>query len=79
MRVSYGNGNWFSPPELPLEKSGWLENLKTTQTTNGANILVLGLTFKENCPDIRNSKVFDILNTFLFFSIFIFTNLDVLL
>lgn len=26
-----------------------------------ANILVLGLTFKENCPDIRNSKVIDII------------------
>jgi len=25
-----------------------------------ANILVLGLTFKENCPDIRNTKVVDI-------------------
>ena len=24
-------------------------------------VLVLGLTFKENCPDIRNSKVFDII------------------
>jgi UDP-N-acetyl-D-galactosamine dehydrogenase len=28
---------------------------------NGANILVLGATFKENCPDMRNSKVFDII------------------
>ncbi len=27
-----------------------------------ANVLVLGLTFKENCPDIRNSKVIDIIN-----------------
>jgi UDP-N-acetyl-D-galactosamine dehydrogenase len=27
---------------------------------NGARILVLGLTFKENCPDIRNSKVVDV-------------------
>jgi len=27
-----------------------------------ANILVLGLTFKEDCPDIRNSKVFDIID-----------------
>jgi len=27
---------------------------------NGATILLLGATFKENCPDIRNSKVFDI-------------------
>jgi UDP-N-acetyl-D-galactosamine dehydrogenase len=26
----------------------------------GASILLLGATFKENCPDIRNSKVFDI-------------------
>ena len=27
---------------------------------NGARVLVLGLTFKENCPDIRNTKVVDI-------------------
>ena len=27
-----------------------------------ANILVLGLTYKENCPDIRNTKVFDIID-----------------
>lgn len=28
---------------------------------NGASIVVLGLTFKENCPDLRNSKVVDII------------------
>ena len=28
----------------------------------GAKVLVLGLTFKENCPDLRNSKVIDIIN-----------------
>lgn len=27
---------------------------------NGANVLILGLAFKENCPDIRNTKVIDI-------------------
>ena len=27
-------------------------------------ILILGLTFKENCPDIRNSKVLDIVRSF---------------
>jgi UDP-N-acetyl-D-galactosamine dehydrogenase len=27
-----------------------------------ANILVLGFTFKENCPDVRNTRVVDILN-----------------
>ena len=26
----------------------------------GANILILGFTFKENCPDVRNTKVIDI-------------------
>ena len=26
----------------------------------GSNIIVLGLTFKENCPDLRNSKVADV-------------------
>jgi UDP-N-acetyl-D-glucosamine/UDP-N-acetyl-D-galactosamine dehydrogenase len=27
----------------------------------GARVLVLGVTFKENCPDIRNSKVVDVI------------------
>ena len=29
-----------------------------------SNILVLGLTFKENCPDLRNTRVVDIVNEF---------------
>ena len=28
----------------------------------GARVLVLGITFKENCPDVRNSKVVDVVN-----------------
>jgi UDP-N-acetyl-D-galactosamine dehydrogenase len=28
---------------------------------NGARILVLGLAFKENCPDLRNSKIVDVI------------------
>lgn len=28
-----------------------------------ANILILGITFKENCPDIRNTKIVDIYHT----------------
>jgi UDP-N-acetyl-D-galactosamine dehydrogenase len=27
-----------------------------------ANILIMGITFKENCPDVRNTKVVDIIN-----------------
>lgn len=29
----------------------------------GSKVLVLGLTFKENCPDVRNTKVVDIVNS----------------
>ncbi|MDL0088938.1 nucleotide sugar dehydrogenase [Campylobacter gastrosuis] len=29
---------------------------------NKARVLVLGVTFKENCPDIRNSRVIDVIN-----------------
>ena len=29
----------------------------------GSKILVLGFTFKENCPDVRNTKVIDIIKT----------------
>ena len=29
-----------------------------------ANVLIMGLTFKENCPDIRNSKVIDLISEF---------------
>ena len=28
----------------------------------GASILVLGITFKENCPDVRNTRVVDVIN-----------------
>jgi len=36
--------------------------IKRNQCVKNANVLVLGITFKENCPDIRNSKVIDVVN-----------------
>lgn len=36
--------------------------IRQKMPVSGARVLVLGLTFKENCPDIRNTKVVDILN-----------------
>ena len=30
-------------------------------TIKGSNVLILGITFKENCPDIRNSRVIDVI------------------
>ena len=41
--------------------------LSKNQLINKAKVLIMGITFKENCPDIRNSRVIDIiheLNTF---------------
>lgn len=35
--------------------------LKKCIQVEGANVLVLGLAFKENCPDLRNTKVIDII------------------
>lgn len=29
---------------------------------NGASILILGITFKENCPDVRNTKIVDVIH-----------------
>ena len=34
--------------------------LKKSIQPKGARVLMLGLTFKENCPDLRNTKVVDI-------------------
>ena len=34
---------------------------KDAKVKNG-KVLVMGITFKENCPDIRNSKVIDVIN-----------------
>ncbi|NRD20567.1 nucleotide sugar dehydrogenase [Winogradskyella eckloniae] len=35
--------------------------IKKGATIKGSKALVLGITFKENCPDIRNSRVIDII------------------
>jgi len=35
--------------------------IKKAHTINNSKVLVLGITFKENCPDIRNSKVIDVI------------------
>jgi UDP-N-acetyl-D-galactosamine dehydrogenase len=37
------------------------EMIKQGLLVKGARILVLGITFKENCPDVRNTKVIDVI------------------
>ncbi len=36
--------------------------IKNDITVKGSNILLLGITFKENCPDVRNTRVTDIVH-----------------
>ena len=36
--------------------------IKKDIPVNGADILILGITFKENCPDVRNTKAVDLIS-----------------
>lgn len=35
--------------------------IKNRHQVEGAKVLIMGLTFKENCPDIRNTRVIDVI------------------
>ena len=35
--------------------------IKKGITVNRASLLMLGITFKENCPDVRNTKIVDVI------------------
>ena len=37
--------------------------IKKNIPVNGSSVLVLGITFKENCPDVRNTKAVDLIKT----------------
>ena len=54
-RINDSMGNFISNQviELMLQKEIEVEN---------SHILILGLAFKENCPDLRNTRVIDIVN-----------------
>lgn len=45
--------------------------IKNGHKINGARALILGITFKENCPDIRNSKVIDIYRELVQFGLYV--------
>ncbi len=48
---------------MPIHVAGEIIKLMTRKRihVSGSRILMLGITFKENCPDIRNSKVVDVI------------------
>ena len=43
--------------------------IKNGSSVNGAKVLMLGITFKENCPDIRNTKAIDIYHNLIDFGV----------
>ena len=45
--------------------------IKKGHSIDGSRALVLGITFKENCPDIRNSQVIDIYNELQQFGLYV--------
>jgi len=53
-QINNGMGKYIAEKTIKLM-------IKNGKIIKDANILVMGLTFKENCPDIRNTKVVDII------------------
>lgn len=43
--------------------------IKKGINVNGAEVLMLGVTFKENCPDVRNTKIIDVINSLIDYGI----------
>jgi UDP-N-acetyl-D-galactosamine dehydrogenase len=37
--------------------------IKKGVVVNGSQLLMLGITFKENCPDVRNTKIVDVISS----------------
>ena len=55
-RLNDGMGDYVAQQTIKLMN-------KKGVVVKDASILILGITFKENCPDIRNTKVVDIFHT----------------
>lgn len=53
-RVNDGMGQYVASEVVKMM-------LKNDIKVNGAKLLMLGITFKENCPDVRNTKIVDVI------------------
>ena len=54
-RINDGMGTWIAETTIK-------EMIRRGMAVRDARILVLGLAFKENCPDLRNTRVVDIID-----------------
>ena len=55
-RLNDGMGNYVASEVVKCM-------IKKDININGSNTLILGITFKENCPDVRNTKAVDVINS----------------
>lgn len=53
-RINDGMGKFIAEQTIK-------QMIQTGSSVRGAEVIVLGLTFKENCPDLRNSRVIDVI------------------
>ena len=53
-RINDGMGKYIAEQTIK-------QMIQGGSSVKGADVIVLGLTFKENCPDLRNSKVIDVI------------------
>ncbi|SNQ44096.1 nucleotide sugar dehydrogenase [Cellulophaga lytica] len=65
-RLNDGMGNYIASEIVKLM-------IQNDIKIKGANILILGVTFKENCPDVRNTKVVDVIRNLTSYN----ANLDI--
>jgi UDP-N-acetyl-D-galactosamine dehydrogenase len=63
-RMNDGMGAWIASQVVKLM-------IKKDIIVKNARVLVLGITFKENCPDIRNTKVVDVVKELEQFGCFV--------
>jgi len=57
-RINDGMGRWVVDQLV-------LEMVRRALVIHGARVLVLGFSFKENCPDLRNTRVVDLIKSLL--------------
>ena len=54
-RINDGMGKYIAEQTIK-------QIIQAGHSVNGCHVVVLGITFKENCPDVRNSRVIDVIN-----------------
>ena len=66
-RINDGMGKFIAEQTIK-------QMIKAGSAIKGAKVNVLGLTFKENCPDLRNSRVIDVINELKSYGVEVFVH-----